>query len=274
MVEGFFDITFSISGVNCGGIASLSSFGDASQESMFSTLSPCRMNVSKMNVQVSKTVSHIHKRLTCSRLFATRLCLSAPNGKTANLQLGQNGFGTRDLDSKIASASLTVPSFSMIMAQRPFLSPMPASQPWFLLKNCAEPCQPMSHLGTVMPPIQTYRLAIAHELELAVRLHAINLAPGAHHKGIVGCNDHHHVHTLVRDLVQVLNVRWDVEGLAAGREGAWNRHNHHLLALELFGCLEGGRHRAGLGIVVLDRGVGEDYALGELVAGFERRHDD
>lgn len=123
-------------------------------------------------------------------------------------------------------------------------------------------------------PIQTYRLAIAHELELAVRLHTIDLAPRAHHKRIVGGDDHHHVHTLVRNLVQVLNVRRDVEGLAAGREGAWDGHDHHLLALELFGCLEGGRHRAGLGIVVLDRGVGKDYALGELVAGFERGHGD
>lgn len=50
--------------------------------------------------------------------------------------------------------------------------------------------------------------------------HSVHLAPCAHHKGIVGCEDCNDVHTLLLQLGEVLNIAREVVDGASGGEGA------------------------------------------------------
>jgi len=161
-----------------------------------------------------------------------------------------------------------------------------------LLNNHRPAAVAVAHAGGPSVVVGEERFGITHELKLAVALHSVDLAPCAHDPSVVGGNDDNLVDTLGGELLEVLDVWWDVVGLAAGREGTWNRDKDDLLVLELLGGIEGLGHAACGRVWVGDRcpsGVEcqslvisafadthlhplELDVVRELIADFERRH--
>lgn len=78
-------------------------------------------------------------------------------------------------------------------------------------------------------------LGIAHEVDLAVAFDAVHLAPGGHDPGVVEADDDDHVDALGGHLVQILEHGRDVEGLAAGGEGAGDGDEDDLVGRRLLG---------------------------------------
>lgn len=94
---------------------------------------------------------------------------------------------------------------------------------------------------------------VAHEQNLAVLGAAVDLAPSVHDEGVVGSDDDNEVDALGSELLLLLDVGRDVEGLAAGGESAGHGDEDDLLAGELLGGVvllreaAGGRARVGDG---------------------------
>lgn len=63
-----------------------------------------------------------------------------------------------------------------------------------------------------------------------ITLDAIDLAPGVHNPAVVGGNDGNDINTLVGKGLAVLDVRWQVVGLAARGESTRDREEDNLLA--------------------------------------------
>ena len=83
--------------------------------------------------------------------------------------------------------------------------------------------------------------------------HLVDLAPSAHDPAVIERDDGDDVDALTLQLLDVLNVRRQVVGLAARREGARDGDEHDLLALPLLGGVVLLRHAAGGWVVVGDR---------------------
>lgn len=82
--------------------------------------------------------------------------------------------------------------------------------------------------------------------------HLVDLAPSAHDPAIIECDDSDDIDALALQLLDVLDVRRQVIGLAARREGAGDGDEHDLLAFPLLGSVVLLRHATGGGIVVSD----------------------
>ena len=83
--------------------------------------------------------------------------------------------------------------------------------------------------------------------------HLVDLAPSAHNPAVIGRDDGDDVDSLVLQLLDVLDVRRQVIGLAARREGARDGDEHDLLALPLLRGVILLRHAASGWVVVGDR---------------------
>lgn len=151
-----------------------------------------------------------------------------------------------------ASATDTVPSLSITITQRPLRSPIPASQPWFLLKNDlvsgASIRKPFDVCKNSMSPVLT-----AHEADLRVFFRPIDLAPSSHDPSIVACDHNDQIDALLQELIEVLEVRRNVVCLASWSESTWNRDQHDLLAGELLRCVEGLWDAASCWVWIRDR---------------------
>lgn len=121
-----------------------------------------------------------------------------------------------------------------------------------LLNDHSPPAVPVTHTGS--PAVVLGERRVAHEQDLAVLGAAIDLAPGVHDEGVVGSDDDDEVDALGGELLLVLEVRRDVHGLAAGREGAGDGDQHDFLAGELLGGVVRLREAAGGRAGVGDRG--------------------
>lgn len=120
-----------------------------------------------------------------------------------------------------------------------------------LLNNHSPPAVPVTHTGS--PAVVLGERRVAHEQDLAVLGAAIDLAPGVHDEGVVGSDDDNEVDALGSELLLLLDVGRDMEGLAAGGESAGHGDEDDLLAGELLGGVvllreaAGGRARVGDG---------------------------
>ncbi len=83
--------------------------------------------------------------------------------------------------------------------------------------------------------------------------HLVDLAPSAHNPAVIECDDGDDVDAFGLQLLEVLDVRRHMKGLAARREGAWDRDEHDLLALPLLGGVVLLRHAAGGRVVIGNR---------------------
>lgn len=88
-------------------------------------------------------------------------------------------------------------------------------------------------------------LGVAHKQNLAILLNTIDLTPSAHDPSIVARDHDNEVDALGLQLVEVLEVGRDVEGLAARGESAGDGNDDDLLAGELLAGVVLLRHAAG-----------------------------
>ena len=114
-----------------------------------------------------------------------------------------------------------------------------------LLNNHSPAPQPITHTSHPAMSLSKLALAIAHEQDLVILLHAIDFAPCAHYPAVVARDHDDKIDALLKKLVQILKVRWDVESLAARREGAWDRDKNDFLAAKFFRGIVLLRHAAG-----------------------------
>lgn len=98
---------------------------------------------------------------------------------------------------------------------------------------------------------------VAHEQNLAALGAAVDLAPSVHDERVVGSDDDNEVDALGNELLLLLNVGRDVEGLAARGESAGHGHEDDLLAGELLGGVVLLRQAAGGWARVGDGGPAE-----------------
>lgn len=125
----------------------------------------------------------------------------------------------------------------------------------------------------------------------------VDLSPRTHDPGVVESDDDNEINTLGGKLLDILNVRRQVTGLAAWRESTRNGDDDDLFAFELLRGIVGLGNATGRGIRILNWGVPgtvisrlfvlrmlaigdgllEFDAIRELVAHFEladvERHD-
>lgn len=76
-------------------------------------------------------------------------------------------------------------------------------------------------------------LGVAQEQHL-ITLDSINLAPCVHHPAVVARNCRNDIDALLAELGRLLDVRGQVEGLAAGSEGAGHREQDDFLVGPFF----------------------------------------
>ena len=121
-----------------------------------------------------------------------------------------------------------------------------------LLNNHSPATVAVTH--TSSPAVVLGERRVAHEEGLAVLGAAVDLAPGVHDERVVGGDDDDLVDALGGQLLLVLQVGRDVNGLAAGGEGARDGDEHDLLAGELLAGVVGLGKAAGGGGGVGDGG--------------------
>lgn len=151
-------------------------------------------------------------------------------------QLRKNGVSPRDLSSiscvstlffivyltvtwpglVSCSAYLIVPSLSITMAQRPFLSPFPAIQPWLFEKNVFVSLRKsyavLLVLGSSSFGGRTHNI-ITGDL--------VDFSPSVHYPRIVRRNHCDDIYALALQLTGFLDVWREMVGLAAGSESAF-----------------------------------------------------
>lgn len=102
----------------------------------------------------------------------------------------------------------------MIIAQRPFLSPIPACHP-----ICFEYCVLVSDKNKILLESCSHLISTSlFERFVAAYLDTIDLAPSAHHETVVGSNDGHKIYALLQNLGQISNVRRQMTCLASRSE--------------------------------------------------------
>ena len=103
-------------------------------------------------------------------------------------------------------------------------------------------------------------MADTHEI---LSSHLVDLTPSAHDPAVVVRDDGDDVDPIAFQLLDVLDVRREVVGLAAGREGAREGDEHDLLAFPLLGGVVFLRHAASGWVVVGDRCPSSSVLLAE-----------
>jgi hypothetical protein len=136
------------------------------------------------------------------------------------LQLGQDGFSTRDSDSAWVGLVLCINDLAILVNDHgpATVAIAHTSSPTVVLRE--------QGLGITEEKLCSIELASCHRKGQldgkynVVTLDSVDLAPCVHDPAVVGCNHGDDINSLALELVDLLDVWWEMESLAARCEGA------------------------------------------------------